>query len=275
MREVKGPSALGSDPQRFWNLTRTLAVTDFKLRFFGSALGYVWQLMRPLMLFAILYVLFTQVLAIDDAPYYPEALLLGLVFYMFVSDATRNSVGALVTREALIRKIEFPRLAVPLSVVLHAMFNLGLNLLPVFVLLFVDGGAVRWQWLELPILIVLLVMLATGLAMLLSALYVRYRDVEPIWDLALSLLFYGTPIFYTVNLVAEKAPGAEAWLMLNPFAAILQQARYAIFGPGHPSAAAVIGSEARLLAPIAVAVGLLALGWIVFSRRAPTIAEEL
>jgi ABC-2 type transport system permease protein len=275
MRRIKGPSALGSDPQRFWHLTRTLAVTDFKLRFFGSALGYVWQLIRPLTLFAILYVLFTQVLAIDDAPFYPEALLLGLVFYMFLSDATRNSVGSLVTRERLIRKIEFPRLAVPLSVVLHAMFNLALNLVPVFVFLMLDNGSVRWQWLELPILIFLLVVLSTGLAMLLSALYVRYRDVEPIWDLFLSLLFYGTPIFYTVNIVAEKAPGAEAWLMLNPFAAILQQARYAVLGPGHPSAAAVIGSEALLLLPIAIAGGLLALGWIVFSRRAPTIAEEL
>src|SRR3954471_12874349 len=181
MRQIKGPSALGSDPERFWHLTRTLAVTDFKLRFFGSALGYLWQLIRPLMLFAILYVLFTKVLALDDSPYYAEALLLGLVFYTFLSDATRTSVGSLVSRESLIRKIEFPRLAVPLSVVLHALFNLGLNLIPVFVFFLLAGGSVRVQWLELPVLIVLLVILSTGLAMLLSALYVRYRDVEPIW----------------------------------------------------------------------------------------------
>jgi ABC-2 type transport system permease protein len=275
MRQIKGPSALGSDPERFWHLTRTLAVTEFKLRFFGSALGYLWQLIRPLMLFAILYVLFTQVVKLDDSPFYAQALLLGLVFYTFLSDATRSSAGSLVNRESLIRKIEFPRLAVPLSVVLHACFNLGLNLVPVFVFYLADGGSVRVQWLELPILIALLVVFATGLAMLLSALYVRYRDIEPIWDLSLSILFYATPIFYTVTTVAERAPGLAPWLMLNPFAAILQQARYAVFGEGHPSAAAVIGSNARLLLPIGIALGVLGVGWLVFSRRAPTIAEEL
>ena len=154
MRPIKGPSALGSDPRRFWHLTRTLAVTEFKLRFFGSALGYLWQLMRPLLLFAILYVLFTQVLALDTAPFYPEALLLGLVLYTFFADATKGSVTSLVARENLLRKIEFPRLAVPLGVVLNALFNLVLNLLPVLVFLLVDGGTVRVQWLEFPILIV-------------------------------------------------------------------------------------------------------------------------
>jgi ABC-2 type transport system permease protein len=180
MRPIKGPTALGTDPRRFWHLTRTLAITEFKLRFFGSALGYLWQLMRPLLLFGILYVLFSEVLALDTAPFYAEALLLGLVLYTFFSDATKGSLSSLVLRESLLRKIQFPRLAVPLAVVLNALFNLALNLLPVFVFLLIDGGSVRVQWLEFPILIVLLVVLSTGLAMLLSSLYVRYRDIEPI-----------------------------------------------------------------------------------------------
>jgi ABC-2 type transport system permease protein len=275
MRRIKGPSALGSSPERLWNLTRALALTDFKMRFFGSRLGYLWQVMRPLLLFAILYVLFSVVVKLDDSAFYAEALLLGLVLYTFVADATRGSVDSLVARDHLLRKIDFPRLAVPLSVVLTALLNLGLNLLPVFLFLLIDGGSVRLQWLEFPVLVLLLVVLATGLSMLLAALFVRYRDLAPIWDVCLSLLFYGTPIFYTVNLVAERAPSIEPWLMLNPFAAILQQARYAIIGADHPSAAAVIGGNARLLAPIAVALGLLLLGWVVFDRRAPTIAEEL
>ena len=275
MRPIKGPSALGSDPRRFWHLTRTLAITEFKLRFFGSALGYLWQLMRPLMLFAILYVLFTQVLALDTAPFYPEALLLGLVLYTFFADASKGSVGSLVARENLLRKIEFPRLAVPLGVVLNALFNLVLNLLPVLVFLLIDGGTVRVQWLEFPVLIVLLVVLATGLAMILSSLYVRYRDIEPIWDVALSLIFYGTPIFYTISLVAEKNATIAHLMMVNPFAAIVQQSRYAILGPGHPSAAEAIGGTLRLAAPLMIAIGILVVGWLVFSRRAPRIAEEL
>lgn len=274
-RPIKGPTALGSDPTRFWHLTRTLAVTEFKLRFFGSALGYLWQLMRPLLLFAILYVLFSEVLALDDAPFYPEALLLGLVLYTFFADATKGSLGSLVAREGLLRKIEFPRLAVPLATVLNALFNLGLNLVPVLVLLLIDGGSVRVQWLEVPVLIVLLVILSTGLGMILSSLYVRYRDVEPIWDVVLSLMFYGTPIFYTITTVIEKEPALAKLVMYNPFAAILQQARYAVFGNGHPSAGDAIGGNALLLIPLAIALAILAIGWLIFSRRAPRIAEEL
>jgi ABC-2 type transport system permease protein len=275
MRPIKGPTALGSDPRRFWHLTRTLAITEFKLRFFGSALGYLWQLMRPLLLFGILYVLFSEVLALDTAPYYAEALLLGLVLYTFFADATKGSLGSLVLRESLLRKIEFPRLAVPLGVVLTALFNLSLNLLPVFIFLLIDGGSVRVQWLEFPILILLLVVLSTGLAMLLSSLYVRYRDIEPIWDVFLSLMFYGTPIFYTITTVAEKSETLAHLVMLNPFAAILQQSRYAIFGAGHPSAAEAIGGTLRLCLPLAIAIAILVVGWMVFSRRAPRIAEEL
>jgi ABC-2 type transport system permease protein len=275
MKPIKGPTALGSDPRRFWHLTRTLAITEFKLRFFGSALGYLWQLMRPLLLFGILYVLFSEVLALDTAPYYAEALLLGLVLYTFFSDATKGSLGSLVLRESLLRKIEFPRLAVPLGVVLTALFNLGLNLLPVFVFLLVDGGSIRVQWLEFPILIALLVVLSTGLAMLLSSLYVRYRDIEPIWDVFLSLMFYGSPIFYTISTVAEKSETLAHLVMLNPFAAILQQSRYAIFGAGHPSAGEAIGGNLRLGLPIAIALAILVVGWLIFSRRAPRIAEEL
>ena len=275
MRPIKGPSALGSDPTRFWHLTRTLAITEFKLRFFGTALGYLWQLMRPLLLFAILYVLFSKVLSLDTVPFYPEALLLGLVLYTFFSDATKGSVTSLVNRENLLRKIEFPRLAVPLATVLNALFNLGLNLLPVLVLLLIRGGKPRVQWLEFPVLIALLVALATGLAMLLSSLYVSYRDIDPIWDVALSLLFYGTPIFYTVTTVAEQSETLAHLMMLNPFATILQQSRYAIFGAGHPSAAEAIGGTVQLLAPLAIALAILIGGYLVFSRRAPRVVEQL
>jgi ABC-2 type transport system permease protein len=275
MRRIAGPSAVGTDLRRFWHLTRTLAVTDFKLRFFGSALGYLWQLMRPLMLFAILYVLFSEVLALDTAPFYPEALLLGLVLYTFFSDATKTSVGSLVARERLLRKVDFPLLAVPFASVLQALFNLALNLVPVLILLLVRGGTPRIQWLELPILVLLLVVLATGLSMLLSSLFVRFRDVDPIWDVGLSLMFYGTPIFYTITMVAERSTTLSHLMMANPFAAILQQSRYAVFGTGHPSAAEAIGGVLLLGLPLAIAVAILVVGWRVFSRSAPRIAEQL
>lgn len=271
---IKGPTALGSDPRRFWHLTRALALTDFKLRFFGSVLGYVWQLMRPLLLFGVLYVVFTNVVKLGSGVrFYPVALLLGVVLFSFLSESTGGAVTSLIDRENLVRKIEFPRLAVPLATVLTALFNVGLNLIVVIIFLFASGGHVRWSWLELPLLVFLLASFATGLAMLLSALYVRYRDVKPIWDVVLQVSFYASPIFYPItrvhNLTLRHA------LMLNPFAAILQQARHALIDPSHPSAAAAIGGGVRLLAPLAIALVVIALGYRVFSREAPRIAERL
>jgi len=273
---IKGPSALGSDPRRLWNLTRTLAVSDFKLRFFGSALGYLWQLVRPLLLFGVLYVVFTQVIRIGgDVELYPVALLLGVVCFTFFSEATGGAVGSLVEREALIRKVEFPRLAVPLSSVLTAVLNVALNLVAVLVFLLIAGGRVRLSWLEVPFLVLALALFAAGLGMLLSALYVRYRDVKPIWEVALQILFYGSPIFYPIDAVAERSELAGKLMMLNPFAAILQQARHALVAPSHPSAAEAIGGTLPLLAPVAIGVAVIALGYRTFSRRAPHIAEEL
>jgi ABC-2 type transport system permease protein len=276
-RQIKGPSAVGSDPRRFWHLTRALAVTEFKLRFFGSVLGYAWQVMRPLMLFGVLYVLFTQVVDLgSEVPLYGVALLLGLVLYTFLSEASGVAVTSIVERENLVRKIEFPRLAVPLSVVLTALFNLGLNLGVVAIFLFASGGSLRWSFLEIIPLVALLVVLASGLAMLLSALFVRARDVRPIWDVVLQVLFYASPIFYAIETVQQTAPEwvAKA-LMLNPFAAILQQFRHAVVSPEYDTAAAAIGGTWRLLVPLAIIFAVFALGYAVFRRAAPRLAEDL
>jgi ABC-2 type transport system permease protein len=267
---------VGSDPRRLWNLTRTLAVSDFKLRFFGSALGYLWQLVRPLLLFGVLYVVFTQVVRIGgDVELYPVALLLGIVFFTFFSEATGSAVSSLVDREALIRRVDFPRLAVPLSSVLTALMNVGLNMIAVLVFLLVAGGRVRLSWLEVPFLVLALACFAAGLAMLLSALFVRYRDVKPIWEVALQVLFYASPIFYPIDAVAERSELAAKLMLLNPFTAILQQARHALVAPSHPSASEAIGGPLLLLGSAAIGVAVIALGYRVFSRRAPHIAEEL
>ncbi len=276
-RQIKGPSAVGSDPRRFWHLTRALAVTEFKLRFFGSVLGYAWQVMRPLLLFGVLYLLFTQVIDVgNDVPFYGVALLLGLVLYTFFSEATGAAVSSIVDRENLVRKIEFPRLAVPLSVVLTALFNLGLNLCVVVVFLLASGGSVRWSWLEMIPLVALLAILASGVAMLVSALFVRARDIKPIWDVVLQVLFYASPIFYAIETVQETAPSWVAKvLMLNPFAAILQQARHAMVDPQYDTAAQAIGPNWRLLIPLGIIFGVFVLGYAVFRRAAPRLAEDL
>jgi len=275
-KPIKGPSALGSDRKRFWQLTRALAVTDFKLRFFGSALGYLWQLMRPLMLFGVLLLVFTKVARFGDAvPHYAEGLLLGIVLFTFFSESTGGAVTSLVNRESLVRKIEFPRLAVPLSVVLQSTFNLALNMVAVLIFVLASGVQIRWTWLELPLIVAAIGGLATGVSMLLSAAYVRYRDVSPIWDVVTQVLFYASGVFFSYETIKVNHAELAKFMTLNPIGALLQQARHALLGPAYASAATAAGGWVYLLIPIGLSVFLFVWGFAYFDRQAPRIAEEL
>jgi ABC-2 type transport system permease protein len=271
---VRGPAAFSGDLHRFLSLTRTLAVMEFKLRFFGSALGYFWQLVRPLLLFGVLYVVFTHFVRFNaGVHFFPAVLLTGIVMFTFFGDATSGAVTSVIDRENLVRKIEFPRLVVPLAVVLTAAFNLALNLLAVMVFVLAIGVKPHATWLLVPLLLLALVVLTTGVAMLLAALYPRFRDIKPIWEVVLQVVFYGSPILYALEVVPDGR--IREALMLSPLGAILQQARHWLIDPEAASAATAAGGATRLLVPAAILLGLLALGLWVFAREAPRIAEEL
>jgi ABC-2 type transport system permease protein len=269
----RGPTALGDDVRRFWSLTWMLAATDFKLRFFGSALGYVWTLMRPLLLFGVLYVVFAEIVRFgEDVKHYPVYLLSSIVLFTFFSETTTRGVTALIDRESLLRKVHFPRLVIPLAVSLHAMFNLGLNLLVVFAFILASGITPTADWLEIPLLVGGMVVLGTGVTMLLSALYVRYRDVQPIWEVALQMLFYASPVIYAVTTAPANL---QDIVMFNPIAVVLTQFRHAVIDQDAPTAAAAIGGAELLLVPLAIVAAIFALGVWVFMREAPRIAENL
>jgi ABC-2 type transport system permease protein len=274
-RPIRGPSALGSDPRRMLHLSVTLAVMEFKLRFFGSVLGYFWQLMRPLLLFGVLYVVFTEFVRLGSGVrFYPAVLLTGIVLYQFFADATSRSVTAVADREGMVRKIEFPRLVVPLAVLLIAYFNLVLNLLAVFLFVLITGVDPRVEWIALPLLLVALGLFAGGLAMLLSALYPRFRDVQPIWEVMLQVIFYGSPILYVLDtLPTEKLQHLVVWF--NPLATILVQSRHSLIDETAPNAWDAAGGMQYLLIPAAIVLGLVVVGFLVFKREAPRIAEEL
>jgi ABC-2 type transport system permease protein len=275
LQTIRGPSALGGDARRFVHLATTLAITEFKLRFFGSALGYLWQLMRPLLLFGVLYVVFTEFVKLGGAvEFYPVVLLTNIVLFTFFLEGTGGAVGSVVEREALVRKIQFPRMAIPVSVVLTASFNLGLNLLVVLVFALASGVTPRWTWLEAIPLVALLAILTSGMAMLLSALYVRFRDVRPIWDVISQALFYATPVIYTIDAL-DKAAWIKHLIMSNPLAAILEQMRHAVIDPNAPTAAAAIGGTARLLVPLGLIALVAGFGFWYFNHEAPRIAEDL
>ena len=270
----RGPSALGEGVRRFASLTFMLAATDFKLRWFGSALGYLWTLMKPLLLFGVLYVVFTEVVKFGEGvKNYPVYLLCAIVLFTYFGETTSRGVTSLVDRDNLLRKIRFPRLVIPLAVALHSLFNLGLNMIAVFVFVVAAGIEPNVDWLQLPLLVGMIVVLATGVTMMLSALYVRFRDVEPIWEVALQLLFYASPVIYVVTTIPNH--DLQRLAVMNPIGAILTQMRHALVDPSAPTAITVLGGWQWLAVPIGIVVALFALGWWVFMREAPRIAENL
>jgi ABC-2 type transport system permease protein len=266
------PSAFGDDLRRFVNLTVMLAMTDFKLRYFGSALGYLWSLVRPLLFFGVLYVMFTQILhAGRGVPHYAVYLLSSIMLWTFFAETTGNAVQCLVAREGLLRKIRFPRLAIPLAVSLTALFTLATNFAAVLIFALASGITPRVSWLALPLLVLLLAAFAVGTGMLLSALYVRFRDIQPMWEVIAQVLFYGSPIIY----VAAQYKSLVHVAMCNPIATILTEMRHVFVDPSAHSAATYIGGAPRLLIPLGIIALVFALGLWFFNREAPRIAERL
>jgi ABC-2 type transport system permease protein len=259
--------------RHFAYVTSALTATEFKLRYFGSVLGYLWTLLRPLMIFGVLYVVFTEIFRFGgNVPHYPVMLLLGLILWNFFADATGSALPSLVQRESLLRKVAFPRAAIPIAVSMTAGANLILGLVVVVFFALVDGVSPALSWLGVLPVVLGVFAFAAGLALLLSALFVRFRDVQPIWEVGSQLLFWGTPIIYTVEVVPERMRTA---IMFNPLSVGIQQARHWFIDPSAPTAAEAIGGGARLLVPLALFLLTIVAGFWVFKHSEAGIAEDL
>lgn len=213
-------------------LLRELVVTDFKLRYQGSALGYLWSLLKPLFLFAILYTVFGNFLKLgSDIPHFPVYLLLGIVLWSFFTEATAQGLSAIVSRGDLIRKINFPKYIIIVAGTTSALINLLLNLLVVFFFMWLNGVELTWNALLLPLIILELYIFALALAFFLSAFYVKFRDINYLWEVGIQGAFYATPILYPLSLVMQQSDVAAKILMLNPMAQMIQDARYLLITP--------------------------------------------
>jgi ABC-2 type transport system permease protein len=274
LRDVQGPSALGGGWKRSLDLLYLIAATEFKRTYFGTALGYLWSVGRPLMLFGVLLAVFTQAFHLgSQVAHYPVLLLLNVVLFGFFQEATATAVGSIVAQESVVRKTQFPRLVIPLSVVLTALFNLGLNLVVVFAFILAFGVTPAWTWLLLPVLVGMVFVFTTAVSMIVSSLYPRFRDVGILWTVTVTALFYATPVLYPLERVSGRLRDVIA---LNPLAPIFDYARKWIIdshapGPG----AAVSGGHLRLAVAIAIYAVVCVLAVWIFSREAPRIAEEL
>ncbi|MBO0767661.1 MAG: ABC transporter permease [Solirubrobacterales bacterium] len=279
---ITGPSAFSGDFMRFWHLTFNIAKTQWKMRFFGSVLGYFWQLMRPLLLFGVLLVFWTVVAQINKAvpgppgKYYAVQLLGAIVLFTFFQEATQGAVRAVVDSETLVRKIHFPRLAIPLASVMVALFNLVLNLVIELGFAVAMGVTPMWSWFQLPIIVAILVVLTTGVSMILSSLFVYFRDIQPIWEVVCQVLFYASPVLVPAILVQQHLnnPTLMKLYMLNPIAMLLEQFKHAVINHA-VSGAAYYGGYGWVAISMVIVVVLLGLGYVIFSRMAPYVAENI
>jgi ABC-2 type transport system permease protein len=273
LRNVRGPSALGGGWRRALELLYLIAVTDFKRTYFGTVLGYLWSLARPLMLFGVLLAVFTQVFRVgSQVPHYPVLLLLNVVLFGFFSEATTTAVTSIVNQESVVRKTQFPRLVIPLAVVLTSVFNLALNLVVVFVFILAFGVGPMWTWLLFGVVLALLLVITIAVSMIVASLFPRFRDMAIIWTVAATVLFYATPILYPIDAVPDTLRDV---IVLNPLASLFELARLWIIDPSAPGPASAAGGFVHLLPAIAIYVATCVFAVWIFNREAPRIAEEL
>ena len=272
LRDVPGPSALGGGWRRSAELLYLIAVNDFKKTYFGTMLGYLWSLARPLMLFGVLLAVFTQVFRVgSQVPHYPVVLLLGVVLFGFFQEATMMAVTSIVSQEAVVRKTQFPRLVIPLAVVLTSLFNLLLNLVVVVIFILAFGVAPMWTWLLFPVILALLIGITVAVSMIVASLYPRFRDMAIIWSVLATVLFYATPVLYPVDKVPHTLRNI---ILLNPLAPLFELARKWMIDPNAPGPVAS-GGWVQLVVAILLYAGTCVFAVWIFRREAPRIAEQL
>lgn len=257
-------------------LLRELVITDFKLRYQGSVLGYLWALLRPLFLFVIMYVVFVYVLRIGAGiPHWPVALLLGIVMWNFFGEITKQGLKSIVSSGGIIRKINFPKYVIVVATSISAIINLLINLAVVLVFAFINHVEFTWWALLIPVFILELYIFALGLAFLLGTINVRYRDVDYIWEIVSQALFYGSAIMFPMTRVIEKSYDLAIIFLFNPLAQAIQDARHFGITDSLPTLQTLTDNIFLIVIPFVVAVLTFVVGAAYFRKRSPYFAEEV
>lgn len=257
-------------------LLRELVITEFKLRYQGSVLGYLWSLLRPLFMFVILYIVFAHFFRLgQDVPNFPVYLLLGIVMWTFFNEVTVQGVQAIVGRGDVIRKINFPKYVIVLASSISAAINLLINLGVVVVFMLVAGVDISWTAIFTPLYFLELFVFALAIAFLLSALFVRLRDLNYIWEVILQAGFYLTPIIYPLSMVKDRWPEIAQLMLLNPVAQSIQGVRQGIVSPQTDTLHSLSGHWwVALIPPLFVVMVAIFAFWY-FKKRSPYFAEEV
>jgi ABC-2 type transport system permease protein len=256
-------------------LLRELVITDFKLRYQGSVLGYAWSLLKPLFLFAIMYVVFGLLVKLGSIEHYSVYLLFGIVLWTFFSEATSQGMNSIVSRGDVIRKINFPKYIIVLSTTISALVNLVLNMAIVGVLMLFNGVQLHLSAALVPLYILEIYVFALGIAFFLSALNVKYRDTGHIWEIIMQAAFYATPIIYPMSVVIDKSGIAAKLIMLNPVAQAIQDARYVLITPQTTTMGQLFHNPIYIAIPLSIVVAMLAIGSYYFKKHSKYFAEQI
>ncbi|HMH69912.1 MAG TPA: ABC transporter permease [Candidatus Saccharimonadales bacterium] len=258
-------------------LLRQLVITDFKLRYQGSFLGYFWSLFKPMMMFGVLFVVFTYIIPTGkDVPHFPVYLLLGIVIWTFFIEATTMGLGSIVGRGDLIKKVSISKISIVISSILSAGVNLALNSIIVVIFMLFNGAEVNWLLVPfVPLLLIELIVFAIGLALILSALYVRFRDFAPIWEIILQVLFYATPIIYPFTLAFNAHPTIAQILALSPLTQIIQDLRMILITPATLTTHQVLPVVWSYVIPSVIVLSLITFGYLYFKKRSKYFVEDL
>lgn len=258
---------------QYARIVHVTAAAEFKLKYSGSALGYVWSVVKPLGLFGMLYVVFGRFMKLGNFPHYPLYLLIGIVLWSFFADASTLSMYSLVGRGNLISKLAFPRLIIPLSVSATTAITLGVNLVAVAVFVAANRVVPRVEWLVLVPLLLELFVVTLGVGLILGPLFVRLRDVSQVWDLVLQMMFYASPIIYPAGFLP---PWWKPIAFASPFVQIIEDARAAVL-PGTPvdTPTSIYGTPWGYAVPLSVGFAIVLFGYLFFRREAPYIVERL
>ena len=255
-------------------LVAELVRTDFKLRYQGSVLGYTWSLLKPLLMFGILYIVFAEFLRLGrDIENFPIYLLLGIVLWYFFSELTGTGLGSIVYRSDLVRKIRIPRWIIVVSSSLSALISLSLNLLIILVFVAFSDVEITRLAILFPFIVGQIYLLGLGFSLLLSAAYVKYRDISYIWDVVLQAFFYLTPILYPLQMI----PGEifQKILLLNPMAQAIQDARFVVVTEETMTVGSVYGHINYRLIMVGFVIFIFVSGVLYFKKQSKTFAENL
>lgn len=256
------------------NLLRELTLTSFKLKYAGSALGYVWSLVKPLMLFGLMYIVFAVFLLrgrTTQMENFPAQLLVGIVAWYFFNEATHSALNAVVSNAGMVRKAYFPRWTLVAAAALSSVMTLAVNITIMMALgLTFHWYHLGWQSLLVLPLLLELCLFALGVGLLLASLYVYYRDLGHIWDVLLLFLFYASAIIFPITVIPYKF---LVFIVMNPLAQIIEDIRRALVTPVIPWSVNILGP--KLVVPIGTVVATLVLGALVFRRLGRRFAERL